>query len=182
MEPILILKKYYPEGSQAYDRMLTHCLSVAYKALAIVEAHPELVVDKIFVYEAALLHDIGAFLTNAPSIGCHGEHPYIEHGRLGAELMRREGFEKHARVCERHTGTGISLPEGDFFPETVEEKLICYADTFFSKTRLDEEKTVEQVKTQLAKYGEDSVARFEEMHKLFKCHCGLDPQSHEDEN
>ncbi|GHT03360.1 phosphohydrolase [Bacteroidia bacterium] len=163
MNPIAILKKYYLEGSGLYNRLLTHSLSVANKAEAIMQAHPELKVDANFVYEAAILHDIGIFLTNAPSVDCAGTQPYMQHGRLGAELLRREGFERHARVCERHTGAGISLPEGDFFPETTEEKLICYADCFYSKTHLDEEKTVEQIKKSLSKYGDDAVARFENM-------------------
>jgi uncharacterized protein len=167
MNPIAVLKKYYSEGSALYQRLLTHSLSVADRAVRIVEAHPELAVDADFVREAALLHDIGIFLTYAPEVDCYGVHNYMQHGRLGAELMRREGFERHARVCERHTGTGISLPEGDFFPETVEEKLVCYADCFYSKTQLDKEKSVEQVRKTLSKYGADAVARFEAMNKLF---------------
>mgnify|MGYP004420939777 CR=1 FL=1 len=57
--------------------------------------------------------------------------------------MRREGFPEIARVCERHTGTGLTdevikqrqlpLPAGDYRPETLEEQLICYADKFYSK-------------------------------------------------
>ena len=56
-----------------------------------------------------MLHDIGIFRCNAPDIDCHGEAEYICHGYLGAELMRAEGYPRHARVCERHTGTGITL-------------------------------------------------------------------------
>ncbi|MDR0834928.1 MAG: HDIG domain-containing protein [Candidatus Symbiothrix sp.] len=168
MNPVALLKKYYVEGSELYNCVLAHSLSVAKKAEAISLAHPELDVDAHFVYEAAILHDIGVFLTHAPEIDCVGEVPYIQHGRLGAELLRREGFPTHARVCERHTGTGISLPEGDFFPETTEEKLICYADCFYSKTHLDVEKPVAQIKQSLSKYGAGSVARFEEMYNLFK--------------
>ncbi|GHT43390.1 phosphohydrolase [Bacteroidia bacterium] len=167
MDPIEVLKKYYPERSARYRILLTHSESVADKAARIIAAHPELVVDAEFVREAALLHDIGIFMTYAPEIGCYGERDYMLHGRLGAELMRREGFKQHARVCERHTGTGISLPDGDFFPETMEEKLVCYADCFYSKTHLDREKSVEQVRHTLSEYGADSVARFEVMNKLF---------------
>ena len=63
----------------------------------------------------------------------------------------KRGYPQHARVCERHTGAGLTkreiieqelpLPQQDFLPETTEEKLICYADKFFSKTHLDIEKT-----------------------------------------
>ena len=51
--------------------------------------------------------------------------------------------------------------------ETLEEKLICYADKFFSKTRLDVEKTKEQAERSLAKFGEAGVLRFREWEKLF---------------
>lgn len=32
----------------------------------------------------------------------------------------------------------------DFLPETMEEKLICYADKFYSKTHLECEKSIEK--------------------------------------
>lgn len=86
-------------------------------------------------------------------------------------------FPRHARVCERHTGAGITrsqiiaqqlpLPVQDFLPETMEEKVICYADKFFSKTHLDKEKTVEQAIASLSKFGEEGVERFREWVKMF---------------
>ena len=92
--------------------------------------------------------------------------------------MRAEGFPRHARVCERHTGAGLSLkeimeqnlplPHADLLPETLEEKVICYADKFFSKTRLDREKTLEQAERSVAKHGDEGLARFKEMEKLFE--------------
>ena len=92
-------------------------------------------------------------------------------------VLRKEGFPRHARVCERHTGAGITreqiinqhlpLPEQDFLPETMEEKVICYADKFFSKTHLDKEKTVEQAERSLAKFGEEGVLRFREWEQIF---------------
>lgn len=106
-----------------------------------------------------MIHDIGIFLTNAPRISCLGSFPYICHGYLGADLMRKEGFPKHALVCERHTGAGISLsdieqqnlplPKRDLRPVSLEEQLICFADKFYSKTRLDEELTLSQVQVSL---------------------------------
>ena len=88
-----------------------------------------------------MLHDIGIGQCDAPGIHCHGTHLYIEHGYLGAELLRAEGLPRHALVCERHTGMGLSremieergwpLPCRDMRPVTLEEKLVCYADKFF---------------------------------------------------
>lgn len=53
-------------------------------------------------------------------------------------------------------------------PETIEEKLICYADKFYSKTHLDREKTIEQAERSLAKFGGDTLARFHKMKELFE--------------
>jgi uncharacterized protein len=177
MIPLDIIKKYYKEGSKVYEILLIHSLSVVNKALEIAQMHPEWEIDKSFVYEAAFLHDIGIFLTDAPKIHCFGKYPYICHGYLGAEIMRKEGFERHALVCERHTGMGLTkeriikkdlpVPHKDMFPETLEEKLICFSDKFFSKSKLDRVKTVKQIKKQLSKHGSDSASRFDEMVKLF---------------
>ena len=157
-----IIDKYYPEENELRRILMIHSRSVADKALAIAEAHPELPIDKQFVEEAAMLHDIGIFRTNAPSIYCFGAEPYICHGTIGAQLMREEGFPQHALVCERHTGSGLSLleierqnlpvPHHDMLPLSLEEKLICYADKFFSKTHLEREKTVEQARNSLLKF------------------------------
>lgn len=124
-----------------------------------------------------MLHDIGIFKCDAAGIQCFGTEPYICHGRIGAELLRSEGFPRHARVCERHTGAGITkaqviaqnlpLPQQDFLPETMEEKVICYADKFFSKTHLDREKTIEQAEKSLSKFGDEGVLRFREWEKCF---------------
>ena len=124
-----------------------------------------------------MLHDIGIFKCDAAGIQCFGTEPYICHGRIGAELLRSEGFPRHARVCERHTGTGITkaqiiaqnlpLPQQDFLPETMEEKVICYADKFFSKTHIDREKTIEQAEKSLSKFGDEGVLRFREWEKCF---------------
>ena len=172
-----IIDKYYPEENELRRILMIHSRSVADKALAIAEAHPELPIDKQFVEEAAMLHDIGIFRTNAPSIYCFGAEPYICHGTIGAQLMREEGFPQHALVCERHTGSGLSLleierqnlpvPHHDMLPLSLEEKLICYADKFFSKTHLEREKTVEQARNSLLKFGEEGIARFDTWIQLF---------------
>lgn len=177
MNAIEIIDKYYPENTQQRQILMIHSLSVSQKALRIIDAHPELHVNRTFVKEAALLHDIGIFLTDAPAIDCHGEHPYITHGYLGAELLEKEGFPRHALVCERHTGAGLSLqdiidqqlpiPHREMLPVTLEEQLVCFADKFFSKTHLDEEKSVEKARQSIAKYGEEGLSRFDRWCSLF---------------
>lgn len=172
-----IINKYYGEDGALRHILIVHSQSVAQKALQIVSLHPELNLDRQFVEEAAMLHDIGIIKTDAPGIECHGKEPYIRHGLLGAEMLRAEGMPRHARVCERHTGAGLSLedivsqnlplPHQDFLPETLEEKLICYADKFFSKTHLDREKSVEKAEKSIAKFGDSGFARFREWEKIF---------------
>ena len=157
--------------------LLTHSRSVTARALRIADRHPELHLDRQFIEEAAMLHDIGIIRCDAPSIQCFGTQPYICHGILGAEMMRSEGLPCHARVCERHTGAGISigeiqcqglpLPERDFLPETLEEQVICYADKFYSKTKLEREKPIEKIRQGLAAYGQEDVKRFDAWCELF---------------
>ncbi|WP_311442826.1 HDIG domain-containing metalloprotein [Hoylesella enoeca] len=173
-----IIDKYYTEDNELRHILLTHSKSVTARALRIVDRHPELQIDRRFIEEAAMLHDIGIIHCDAPGIQCFGTQPYIRHGMLGAAMLRAEGFPRHARVCERHTGAGISiedirsqglpLPEQDFLPETWEEQVICYADKFYSKTRLEQEKTLEQARQSLAKFGTAGLARFDKWVKMFE--------------
>lgn len=166
-----IIDKYYADAPQLLHILLRHSEAVAQKALRIVDAHPELHADREFVGQAAMLHDIGIIKTNAPSIQCFGDEPYIRHGVIGAKMVENEGMGQFARVCARHTGTGLPaaeiiardlpLPHIDLVPETIEEQIICFADKFFSKTKLDTEKTPEQARASLMKFGDESVKRFD---------------------
>ena len=162
MSPELLIDKYYPEPNELKHILLTHSHSVADKALQMAEKHPELKLDKEFIYEAAMLHDIGIFLTDADSIYCFGDKPYICHGYLGADLVRAEGFPQHALVCERHTGAGLSLDR-----IIADNQIICFADKFYSKTHLDKEKTVEKARKSLERYGEAGLQRFDRWCELF---------------
>ena len=165
-----IIDKYYTDNPPLRDLLLLHSRLVANKALAIVDSHPELGADRVFIEEAAMLHDIGIFLTDAAPIHCFGKYQYICHGYLGAELLRKEGLPRHALVAERHTGTGLTLkqildrdlpvPHRDMIPVSIEEKIICFADKFFSKTRPEEEKTVQQAVRSLEKFGAEGVETF----------------------
>ncbi len=173
-----IIDRFYPVEDELKNIYMIHANMVTDMALDMAARHPELNIDTGFVEEAAMLHDLGIFLTDAPRIHCFGNEPYLLHGYLGAELLRKLGYERHARVCERHTGTGISkeqivangwnLPVKDFYPETMEEQLVCFADKFFSKTKfLDKPRTFEQVVESMAKISEESVLKIHEWAKVF---------------
>ena len=126
-----------------------------------------------------MLHDIGIFRCDAPGIQCFGSEPYICHGVIGGQILREEGWLRHALVCERHTGTGLSreqienqnlpLPsDGIYEPEALEEQVVCYADKFYSKTHLERERSVIEAAQSLEKFGEKGVKRFLEWTKLFE--------------
>ena len=62
---------------------------------------------------------------------------------------------------------GLPLPHRDFLPETLEEQLICYADKFFSKSHPEREKTPEQARRSIAKFGEEGLRRFIHWEEMF---------------
>lgn len=175
-----IIDKYYHDQSELKNLLIQHSEQVRDRALHIVDAHPEWtssgLVSRQFIGEAAMLHDIGIIFCNAQRIYCYGAHAYIEHGYLGAELLRSEGLEKHALVAERHTGSGIVLeqvireqipiPERDYCPVSLEEKIICYADKFYSKTHLGEELSMQKIRENIWRYGHDSILRWESLVSL----------------
>lgn len=177
INPYQIIEKYYAPFPELHQLLIKHSEQVKHKAIEITIKHPELCADKNFIAEAAMLHDIGVFLCDAPQIFCYGTHHYIEHGYLGADILRKEGLEKHARVCERHTGTGFTkekiieknlpLPHRDMRPISIEEEIICYADKFFSKSRPDEMNDLDRIRQSIKKHDESNLQYFEAWHARF---------------
>jgi uncharacterized protein len=179
MNPVDIISEYYKPSSEAYAMLLQHGESVARKALDAAAKIPNLNPDLTFIQEAAMLHDIAIFMTDAPELGCTGKHPYICHGYLGRELLENKGLFRHAMVCDRHVGVGITaeeikhynlpLPARDMVPISIEEQVICFADKFFSKNGLsiENEKPVAEILGNLARYGPDKVKIFESWIRLF---------------
>ncbi len=159
--------------------MMRHGRQVTDKALAAAGKVASLNPDLEFIEQAALLHDIGIFLTDAPMFGCIGDKPYLCHGFLGRELLQQKGLPRHALVCERHVGTGISaeeiiraglpLPHRDMLPITLEEEIVCYADKFFSKSSNGNgnEKPLAKILKGLSFYGEDKAEKFMAWHSKF---------------
>ena len=52
-------------------------------------------------------------------------------------------------------------------PVSMEEQLICFADKFFSKSRLNTELTIEQIRDNLAQFGPDNLRVFDYWMSLF---------------
>ena len=156
MDYISIINKYYPNDDELRQLLLKHSRQVADRCMQIVRKHKELSVDVQFLEEAAMLHDIGIFKCDAPSIYCMGTEPYIKHGPIGGDILRAEGYPRHARVAERHTGTG----QPGYEPETLEEQIVCYADKFYSKSHPDRVLTVAEAAQSLEKFGHAGVLKF----------------------
>ncbi len=178
MNPIDIIEKYYDKNSKLYNILIEHGLAVAKKSIDFAEKVKHLNPDLKFIEEAAMLHDIGIFLTHAPKIECFGNEPYIRHGYLGKQILEKEGFYKHALVCERHLGFGLSaqdiklqnlpLPQEDILPISIEEQIICFADNFFSKENPNKEKSIDMVKSLSLKYnGKNHFNNFNKWSEMF---------------
>lgn len=173
-----IIDTYYPAGRKVSGILLSHSRAVADEALAI-ERRLALGLDPAMVEAAAMLHDIGIIRTNAPGIGCYGSAPYLCHGPIGADMLRAAGApEECALVAERHTGAGLTaaeiasrglpVPAGrSYMPESMLEKLVCYADCFYSKSGDMKRKSLERVEASMARFGPAVLDRFRELHSLF---------------
>ena len=170
LDSLALIRRFYPDDGPLRRLLVEHSRAVARRALHIAGKHPELRLDTHFLFHAAMLHDIGICHTDAAGIHCHGTQPYLLHGAIGAAMLRNEGLEAYARVCERHTGTGLTadqitaqglpLPARDLCPETEEEQVVCYADKFYSKSHPERTKTVAQAAASLARFGEEGVHKF----------------------
>lgn len=177
MDTSCFIDKLYPAGTLRRDIYLKHCRQVADLALEIMRGN-HLPLDEREVEEAAMLHDIGICLTDAPGIDCHGKEPYIMHGVLGGQLLREAGFsEQTVRVAERHTGAGIDeedirtqglpLPPGNYMPESLLERLVCYADKFYSKSGEMRRKPMEKVVASMARISPSTLERFMKLREEF---------------
>lgn len=162
-EAIEILKKHAP-NEKSFEIVLKHAEAV--KSAAIEIAQNVSGIDMDFIKSASILHDIGRF-----------KHPpgkdTIKHGIAGAQILRSHGLEKHARVAERHLGTGITiediknqnlkLPPGNYTPQSKEEKIITFADNLIFGSRKG---TLEEVKERFRKeIGEFMVDRLDSLAK-----------------
>ena len=130
-EALAIHAKY---GSGVY--VVRHCQAVAMAAKIIAD---QLVrrgrpIDTEAVIAGALLHDVGRSRTQT-----------VRHGVEGAEIIEKEGIDKKVvEIVRRHVGAGISreeakklgLPDFDYIPRTLEERIVCFADKMVDADRV----------------------------------------------
>ena len=130
-----------------------HSLKVAEKALEIAEKINDKDIDKDLIEIGGILHDIGRSKTHD-----------FKHGIIGADILKERGFSKRlSRICETHMLGGldnedakqVGLPEGDYMPLTLEEKIICLADKYIAGTK---DVSIEQrFEKWFSKYGKTQI-------------------------
>jgi uncharacterized protein len=117
--------------------VITHCLAVTDLAQKIAvklekKGHK---VDLKLVETGALLHDLGRSKTNT-----------VDHSVVGAQIAQTLNLPQSIiDIIKRHVGAGITeaeaqamgWPEDVYVPQTLEEKVVCYADK-----RIDQGKVV----------------------------------------
>ncbi|MCL7415431.1 MAG: HDIG domain-containing protein [ANME-2 cluster archaeon] len=118
------------------DKVIKHCLTVAEYSRECAKkveknGHP---IDVELVFIGALLHDIGRSITHD-----------INHAVEGACLGREYGLNPSIiRIIETHIGAGIAetearsqgLPQRNYFPSTIEEKIVAHADNLVDDIRI----------------------------------------------
>lgn len=119
------------EGAGCKRRVIVHCCTVCTMAEAFAE---RIDCDRDLLRAGALLHDIGRSVTHS-----------IEHALIGYGIVRDLNLpEDVAEIVRRHTGAGLDpedamdfgLPDGDYIPRTVEQKIVAHADNMVSDNRL----------------------------------------------
>jgi len=162
-EAINLLVKY---GCR--PEVITHCIEVSKTAVKLAEALKEkgLNVNIKLVEVGALLHDIGRFKTHT-----------IHHVVIGAEIARKENLPKEIiRIIERHAGGGISEKEAEklgwekknYLPETLEEKIVCYADKRVESGRIvGINREIKKLKKELGE-NHPSIERLKKLHEEFE--------------
>ncbi|GAB1820496.1 HD domain-containing protein [Herbidospora sp. RD11066] len=166
-EEIRALHEKYAPTQEAFDLVYTHCVIVSdiARRLLIPEVH-----DAELVRVGALLHDIGVYRLNGA--------PYIQHGILGHELLKAEGFpEVLCRFCSHHTGVGLTcddvrkqnlpIPVADYLAESPEEELVMYADNFHSKSSPPRFVSADDYEARIRRFGEDKAAAFRAMREKY---------------
>jgi uncharacterized protein/tRNA (cytidine56-2'-O)-methyltransferase len=126
--------------------------------------------DKDLVNAGSLLHDVGRSRT-------HG----VKHVSEGVAIARSRNLpESLVRIISRHIAAGLTkeeagamgLPDGDYMPETIEEKIVCHADNLVSDDKVT---TLPEALDDLNSKGyTNTVTRMAAMHQELSLLCGED--------
>lgn len=149
------------------ERVVAHCEAVSRLAVKIARRCGA---DVELVEIGGLLHDLGRCRAHT-----------IAHAVEGAKAAREHDLpEELVSIIERHIGAGISkdeakrlgLPEKDYTPVTLEEKIVCHTDNLISGT---ERTGVMEAVARLARQGQAEAAlRMLDLHRELSSRCGMD--------
>lgn len=164
-EEIRALHSKHAPTREAFELVHTHCSIVC----AIAERLMVPGVDAGLVRAGCLLHDLGVYRLYSGGELDHAS--YIRHGVLGHELLADEGYpEELCRFCSCHVGVGLTsedvrrrrlpIPVADYLPETVEERLVMYADKFHTKSSPPTFLTADSYAARAGRFGADKIAAF----------------------
>lgn len=156
------------------DNVVRHVEAVSELAVEIAQTCREkgLNVDLELVEIGALLHDIGRSKTHS-----------VHHAVIGAEIATSLGLpESVISIIKRHVGGGITAkeakelgwPKGVYVPQTLEEKIVSYADKLIEGSRrVPIEKTIESFSRELPPSAAERVRRLhmEMMTLIGDCKC-----------
>jgi len=148
--------------------IIQHVCTVKMIAVAMARASRA---DLRLVRAGALLHDLGRSRTQT-----------VLHSYEGARILRERGLpDELVRVVQRHIGAGftpqeaniLGLPEGDYMPETLEEKIVCHADNLV-KGPIGIQ-SLHEALDEMVRRGHPATAnRMKAMHEELSRACGLD--------
>jgi uncharacterized protein/tRNA (cytidine56-2'-O)-methyltransferase len=112
-------------------RVIVHCCTVGAVAEEMLN---RIKADRGLVMAGSLLHDIGRSVDNG-----------IMHALIGSEMVEKMGFSPElVGIIRKHTGAGLDeidvkemgLPQRDYMPRTIEEKIVAHADNLVSDDRI----------------------------------------------
>lgn len=172
MNPYKLINKIYKNNPKAKKILLIHSNQVKKKALKIAIKYQNKISKKInmkLIENGALLHDIGIIKINNKRMNCHGKVPFIKHNYEGFKILLKHLHPKLALITLRHTGVGLTreeiikeklpLPKINMVPKTIEEEIVCLADKFYSKSKLNLEYSIEDIKKEIKQYGQSQEKR-----------------------
>ena len=147
------------------ESVICHCKSVSDLATRIAMSMQDkgVDVDDELVCIGALLHDIGRSKTHKIDHGIHG-------AKIAGDLCLHKSI---VRIIEVHIGSGITaeeagklgLPKRDYLPQTLEEKIVSYADMLIENCTEISYDTALQHIIDLLGPSHPSINRFKHIHE-----------------
>ena len=145
-------------------RVIVHCCTVRTVAE---EMMKKIDCDRELVAAGALLHDLGRAKDHS-----------ILHAMIGADMAEGLGLPQELiEIIRKHTGAGLdqqdidemNLPQGDYIPKTVEEKIVAHSDNMVSDNMVvSHMHSVEKLVMKGSKRGAEKIERLHlELSKLY---------------